>query len=935
MAQRKMNLFYIYKFNSDYLIKNAMGKDMEYTVNQARQELNLVSLGDNQVLQFLRQIKGIEFNREELDVIYKIRNDEKSLPKLKQDIKKIEKCQQEIDDILFVPDIITVKMKNKQHYKDLIKNGFSINGIKFVRLVCTAAYLRRNTVGFINEKYFKQMNEILMCGLDGKLKETNLGKYSAYYGLFMSATNKVTTPNVCVVNDYETELENQKVNYITTDEFGKEIIEERTMNIPMNWADGQGLISPRMAETWMEDLGLSYLPSGFIIRSAYIKGLVVPFDFHKFSQDIAHTNTIKDVWGKSYNIDDIDVILTVSQFKMWKMYENWQDYLYYFDKYGHSWGVSRVNKENDDEFVLTNYQYLQTLNLSPDDIQELAQPTIDWINSIGEGDLMNVLLYLMGGRSDNDEEDAEQIFSEVQMDFVKALMLNPDLLKDEYVKSQILKTLKRKIKDAKIGRLWVRGNYSFQISDPYGLAQWIFGLPVTGLLKANEMYCDFWNQRTDSKEILCSRSPLVHSSEHLIRKLVATEEMREWYQYIWSGIVNSFHDIAVINMSDSDYDGDIIFSTDNQTMINAVVPSPPVTYAKRKAPNQKLTQHNLVINDLRGFGSQIGQITNVASSIIGKQANFDKDSEEWKELEKRVRLMRKIQGAEIDAAKGLDKIPMPKHWTHKQKIDYENDTEEEIKRKEFENRIVVDKKPYFMSYIYPQLQQDYKDYVKKHNSKCTRAVGKNVNQLFEQEIRTDEEKKLVYQYNRYMPVMKNNCVMNQLCSLIEETDFNLKYFRQKEDFDWTMLLNKDYEVKRRSALYARITDILQRYKNTQNDLAYSANALMDISMSSKELDDYIKEMKNINQMFFLEKEIEHIGLPREEIYNYFVDLIYTKFKQGYHILWNIFPDQIFKAVSLGKMIYPVRDDDGEYVYFGEKYSFKVVDLYLDGEVDNQ
>lgn len=935
MAQRKMNLFYIYKFNSDYLIKNAMGKDMEYTVNQARQELNLVSLGDNQVLQFLRQIKGIEFNREELDVIYKIRNDEKSLPKLKQDIKKIEKCQQEIDDILFVPDIITVKMKNKQHYKDLIKNGFSINGIKFVRLVCTAAYLRRNTVGFINEKYFKQMNEILMCGLDGKLKETNLGKYSAYYGLFMSATNKVTTPNVCVVNDYETELENQKVNYITTDEFGKEIIEERTMNIPMNWADGQGLISPRMAEIWMEDLGLSYLPSGFIIRSAYIKGLVVPFDFHKFAQDIAHTNTIKDVWGKSYNIDDIDVILTVSQFKMWKMYENWQDYLYYFDKYGHSWGVSRVNKENDDEFVLTNYQYLQTLDLSPDDIQELAQPTIDWINSIGEGDLMNVLLYLMGGRSDNDEEDAEQIFSEVQMDFVKALMLNPDLLKDEYVKSQILKTLKRKIKDAKIGRLWVRGNYSFQISDPYGLAQWIFGLPVTGLLKANEMYCDFWNQRTDSKEILCSRSPLVHSSEHLIRKLVATEEMREWYQYIWSGIVNSFHDIAVINMSDSDYDGDIIFSTDNQTMINAVVPSPPVTYAKRKAPNQKLTQHNLVINDLRGFGSQIGQITNVASSIIGKQANFDKNSEEWKELEKRVRLMRKIQGAEIDAAKGLDKIPMPKHWTHKQKIDYENDTEEEIKRKEFENRIVVDKKPYFMSYIYPQLQQDYKDYVKKHNSKCTRAVGKNVNQLFEQEIRTDEEKKLVYQYNRYMPVMKNNCVMNQLCSLIEETDFNLKYFRQKEDFDWTMLLNKDYEVKRRSALYARITDILQRYKNTQNDLAYSANALMDISMSSKELDDYIKEMKNINQMFFLEKEIEHIGLPREEIYNYFVDLIYTKFKQGYHILWNIFPDQIFKAVSLGKMIYPVRDDEGEYIYFGERYSFKVVDLYLDSEVDNQ
>lgn len=928
MAKKKNNLFYIYKFDSNFLIENALEKDLEYDTFQARKDLNLVSVADNQVFKFLRKIKGIDFNREKLDEIYKQRNDEKSLPKLKQDIQLIEDCQKKIDNILFIPEIITVKMKNKQHYKTLTSHSFKINGIEFIRLVVSAAQLRRNTVTFIDKRYFQQMNEILMCGLDGKLKETNLGKYSAYYGLFISATNEITTPRVCVVNDYESKLENQQINWIATDENGEEYIEERTMAVDMNWFDGQGLVSPQMSEQWAEDLGLDYVPAGFIIRSAYIKGLCAPFDFHKFAKEVAHTEIITDVWGKSYPIDEIDVILTVSQFKMWKMYENWQDYLSYFNRYGHTWGVSRVNKELDDEFVLTNYQYLQTLDLNEDTIQKLAQPTIDWINSIGEGDLMNVLLYLMGGRSD-EIEDAEEVFNEVQMDFVKALMLNPELLKDEYVKSQILKTLKRKIKDAKIGRLWVRGNYSFQISDPYGLAQFAFGLPVTGLLEANEMYCDFWNKRTDTDKILCSRSPLVHSSEHLIRNLVATEQMQEWYQYLWSGIVNSIHDIAVINMSDSDYDGDIIFSTDNQIMIDAVMPSPPVSYSKRKAPNAKLTQTNLIKNDLNGFGSQIGQITNVASSMIAKQAVFDRESDEWKELEKRVRQMRKIQGAEIDKAKGLAGIPLPKKWTHKQKIDYENDTEEEIKRKEFENRIVVDRKPYFMSYIYPQLQQDYKQYVKKHNAKCQRYVGRNINQIFEKEDRTEEEKKLVYQYNRYMPVMKNNCVMNKLCSLVEEADFNLKYFKQKEEFDWTILLNDKYEVKRRSALYVRITDILQRYKDTQNDLAYSVNALMDVSVSSKELDEYVKEMKNINQMFFLEKEIEHIGLPREEIYNYFVDLIYTKFKKGHHILWNIFPDQIFKAISVGKMIFPVRDEDGEYHYFGESYSFKVVDLDLE------
>lgn len=446
---KKNNLFYIYSFESNFIINNVLNKEFTYTTTQARRDLNLVSLADNAIFQFLRKIKSSPFKKDELDKILKVRNDEKSLPKIKQDIQKIEKCQKEIDDILFVPDLILISFSNKAHYKQVVKEGLVINGIEYVRFVCTAAYLRRNKVMFINKDYFNEMNEILMCGLDGKLKETNLGKFSAYYGLFASATNEITTPNVCVINDYETELPSQEVNFVTTDESDNETIEKKITSLPMNWFDGQGLVSPRMAQQWSEDLGLSYLPAGFIIRAPYIKGLCAPFDFHKFAHDVAHTDKIKDVWGTEYDVDDIDVILTVSQFKMWKMYNDWQDYLFYFNKYGHSWGCSRVNKEKDDEFVLTNYQYLQTLDLSHEDVNELAQPTIDWINSIGSGDLMNVLLYLMGSRNDEVEE-AEDIFKEVQMDFVKGIMINPDLLKDEYVKSQILKTLKRKIRDAKI-----------------------------------------------------------------------------------------------------------------------------------------------------------------------------------------------------------------------------------------------------------------------------------------------------------------------------------------------------------------------------------------------------------------------------------------------------------------------------------------------------
>ena len=58
---KKTDLFYIYKFNSRFLIDNALGRDMKYDIETARRDLNLVSLADNQVFFFLRKIKGTPF----------------------------------------------------------------------------------------------------------------------------------------------------------------------------------------------------------------------------------------------------------------------------------------------------------------------------------------------------------------------------------------------------------------------------------------------------------------------------------------------------------------------------------------------------------------------------------------------------------------------------------------------------------------------------------------------------------------------------------------------------------------------------------------------------------------------------------------------------------------------------------------------------------
>ena len=52
--------------------------------------------------------------------------------------------------------------------------------------------------------------------------------------------------------------------------------------------------------------------------------------------------------------------------------------------------------------------------------------------------------------------------------------------------------MKKKIKQAKIGVIKVKGNFAITGGDPYSLAQSMFGLKVTGLLKKGECYHKYW-----------------------------------------------------------------------------------------------------------------------------------------------------------------------------------------------------------------------------------------------------------------------------------------------------------------------------------------------------------------------------------------------------------------------------------------------------------
>jgi hypothetical protein len=91
--------------------------------------------------------------------------------------------------------------------------------------------------------------------------------------------------------------------------------------------------------------------------------------------------------------------------------------------------------------------------------------------------------------------------------------------------------------------------------------------------------------------------------------------------------------------------GDIILVSDNKYLLEAVDGDLPiVTYEKKKAGEQRLSPTNFATMDTKSFDSKIGQITNLASTLIAMLSDFPKDSAEYKEIRKRIDLLRRFQG---------------------------------------------------------------------------------------------------------------------------------------------------------------------------------------------------------------------------------------------------------------------------------------------------
>lgn len=895
---------YIYKIHSSRLRKEKW--NLTLPIEEARRNDEVISLADSQVLRWIDELNGItdadSQAREIKQEIKRVRKEPTSV----QNRRAIKQLYAKLDNLQYKPDYMCLIIDKEKDYHRACK-GFSINGVKYKRLLGTNGGIKNSTIVFVSEKLSTELRRRIDNGRNPNI-ESVPAKLEAYKALTCSASTPVSLPKgILIINDCETEFISDIV-YLSDEGDGEPVMEFRKdEHIQMDASDGYGIMLPRLAERWSEELGLDYIVSGVNTRFSFEKGMVFTFDFLDFAEKIAKKHVVKDAWGNDVDIRSVELILTTSMVKLWDSYDSCDDYINKSIENGYTFGVAKTcPKELESERNL-NYQFIQSYDLTDEDIEELIAPTMNEIKDVLGGDWRKTVLFLKGAGLNSKN------INYIDDDYVKAIMIDPRMVNDPFAQSTIYQLIRNRINEAKVGVLKIHGNYSIVSGDPYTLCQSIFGLELTGLLKGGEIYNQYWADKKTTK-LACFRAPMTcHNNIRLVCP-TDNEKVRYWYRYMNTCTVFNSWDTAAAALNGMDFDGDLVMLTDNNVLVNKLEPLPALMCAQRRATKTIPTEEDFVRSNIESFGNDIGQTTNWITSMFEVRAGFKKGTHEYDTLSYRIRCGQLFQQNSIDKAKGIICKPMPRLWYDRHSA---NKSEDDVK---FQRSIVADKKPYFMRYIYPALMKQYNTYIKNTDKNALREFQMTVAELQAVPVdeRTERQNEFIKYYNFRMPVGLNNCVMNKICRRFEEEfDGHVGKHNTSIKFDYSIMRSNDeYTAK-------QLASIKRLYEDYNKRLINYA-----IFADYERVDecDSLATLSVMNEEF--RKECNKICPNRSQLCNIILDICYTR-NSTKRFAWSMCGSDIIHNLLINndnKISYPTLDTAGDITFCENKFVVETIKI---------
>ena len=553
---------------------------------------------------------------------------------------------------------------------------------RYIAFERSASMSRANQLSFIKADVYEPLRERMMLGMN--IGKCQLSKLYAYNALLFTSGKRykdsdtiLNDKKIIVIKNPESVIEKIKTVTVNGDGSNSAVRKytrtEETKDITITEFDGEGFISPRLAELLDEG------HNSFQIRMPYIKGVVHKVDFAALLSELG-VPFIVDMWGDKHNPDDVDMILTDSMFKGLKwMTDNdlsWAEYLERCKNYNHALYISGKDKIEPQDTTELNYQFLNTLSMTDDEFRPKDLP-LGWIGS-PENDSRHWITKTTETKYYHliaDNEARRRYFTdELDEDLVDnrrkyraELIAKNALFIDEPIYAKELKDKAENLLGRyAMGKLLVAGDNRYLSDDLLRLIAYMVKQSVGEVAAYRRLEQEFISgnfmyapqpgyEKSDYYTIL--RSPHIARNEEVLVKPMIPGELREKYlsQLSYVIMVDS-RSLIPERLGGADFDGDMV-KTIADSLVNKCVMRSSTELPLLKIPTEQpliadaTDWYERFITAKNTFSSRVGQISNAALSrgIIAYDENTaDEDKERYYH---EVETLAILTGLEIDSAK--------------------------------------------------------------------------------------------------------------------------------------------------------------------------------------------------------------------------------------------------------------------------------------------
>ena len=463
----------------------------------------------------------------------------------------------------------------------LYREGFEIDGVRYVRYKRSAGASRDGRCLFIAEPLYEDMMKWSSLDLSAE-NASDQASWQAYIALTLSSIESVITlpkKAFLIIPDRTSIFKEKAVCVKKNSEEGLIATEEETEIDNVIW-DGEALLDVSEFERFgYKDKGM------MLLRNRFFKTCAFNTNLQKWFKD----NNITEIrqlagYTTARKIEDIKIVVTESSVKYLKFmpkgmklgeaFKRWLDAVYE-GSLTSKFGVVKTDKSPSymkGAMTYTNYQLLNTIPIARENMQKFIDRSFFELARIQHDSMF--LRYQINFLSDTKVKDLETVNAEnfrrkVVMDM---LFKTPDFENTNFyseLRSDVVKHFKKRMKK---GRVLINGNYETLLGNPYEFLIATIDKsyePTKPLLLGDgEVYTKRFD---DGEELLGARNPHITMGNLFLATNRKCKEIDEYFNLTDDIIcVNAIGSNLQQRLNGCDYDSDTMLVTNDVMLIDGV-----------------------------------------------------------------------------------------------------------------------------------------------------------------------------------------------------------------------------------------------------------------------------------------------------------------------------------------------------------------------------